>query len=701
MPNWDGIEDVSSTPLRVWLSRNKETDPWLPLRKVDCFALNKSTTDTVIIDGGRATANKDKGTITSNFHRGPQRELRSAIWFIRKDPNNTQDKEQNLEPLWNEADTQKIETLYQMAIEASSSFGQGIESLLSQQIELEDGSKVLLVKTGGGNTLCMHKRPQGWLASSQSLQRGYGGYTVEGEETELMLGPLKHLMFVVHGIGESIWSRDDSSTFGLIDEVNRMRLAVQKRQVEEWKKACEKAKKSGDASVPLMPDRIEFIPIEWYDTIHDSSNALSKSLQAITLPTIPALRGIANEAVFDVLMYITPQFCEKVLTAVTTQINTSYDKFIEINPTFMKENGKVHLAGHSLGSMIVWDLLTILKDFQEPVAKQPEKIGDGLGKKEDETKTGSGVQIVSDDKNNANIGYQAYADQENADTAQNGTWGPTLPKRLPQTLPFVPENVIFLGSPIGMFLTLRGSHPVFDELRKKKAEEVSQEWKEKESTEGASNSPKKVTSNRTGDDDVSSHLPYASPFSLPVEGGVYNIFHPSDPVAYRIEPLLLPPDMGVKDLPDPLHLTVQGQGVRLHVKAQQIGDEFLRSMEGKKKSFSSIFSQAVTVLGKAAEEAAADTKVKAKVAHSTAPAVFPLGGKSQRVDYQLQRGVVDNEYLSAVTAHSNYFVNTDVLDFVAATGARKAPATKAALIKAEAQAALGTAAPLGLATKDW
>ena len=36
---------------------------------------------------------------------------------------------------------------------------------------------------------------------------------------------------------------------------------------------------------------------------------------------------------------------------------------------------------------------------------------------------------------------------------------------------------------------------------------------------------------------------------------------------------------------------------------------------------------------------------------------FQLGGRSTRVDFQIQPGVIDNEYLSAVTAHSSYFSN--------------------------------------------
>ena len=365
------------------------------------------------------------------------------------------------------------------------------------------------------------------------------------------------------------------------------------------------------------------------------------------------------------LMYITPSFCEQVLETVSSQINNSYEKFLEVHPSFLANDGKCHLAGHSLGSVIVWDLLAILKEFQEPVPKQ-QLIENGGGRMRN-TSSG-GVQIVSDD-NNTNIGYQAYA-EENAGVAQNGSWGPTLPKRFQgPPLPFIPEDVIFLGSPIGMFLTLRGSHPVFDELRRTKVDEVTREYEEKIAASEGESPKKKATQVGDNSQELLPELPYAAPFTLPLEGGLYNIFSQSDPVAYRIEPLLLPPDMNINDIPAPVHLTVQGQGVRLHVKAQQIGDEIAKAMEGKAASITNLFAQAATALGKSLEGESSSTR-QLKLAHSSGPAVFLLGGKSQRVDYQLQKGVVDNEYLSAITAHSTYFVNTDFLDFVANIGAK-------------------------------
>ena len=270
-----------------------------------------------------------------------------------------------------------------------------------------------------------------------------------------------------------------------------------------------------------MPHRIECIPIEWYDRVHSSSNALSKTLKSITLPTIPALRGIANEAVFDVLLYITPTFCEPVLDCVTTQITTAYEKFLKVHPKFVSDGGKCHLMGHSLGSVIVWDLLSILKDFTEPVKQQ--NFGSGIGARE----TSGGVQITSPD-NKVKTGYQAYA-EEHAATPENGTWGPTLPKRPKQTLPFVPENVIFLGSPIGMFLTLRGAHPTFDLFRQQLCQKILKDFENNEklaATAASKNGQELSNIDNKLIDLKSFELPFASPFTLPVTGGIYNIFHP-------------------------------------------------------------------------------------------------------------------------------------------------------------------------------
>jgi hypothetical protein len=376
-----------------------------------------------------------------------------------------------------------------------------------------------------------------------------------------------------------------------------------------------------------------------------------KSLKSSTLQTIPALRAIANDVVFDVLMYMTPTFCQAVLECVTTQIEDLYLRFQEIHPSFLSSGGKCSIVGHSLGSVIAWDLLSILKDAMEPKEKRPN----------DPTTPPHGVSITTEHQDD--VGYQTYAREEHANLPKNGTWGPSLPMPIGRTLPFIPDFTVFLGSPLGLFLTLRGAHAVFDELRVAAAQETLQKAHLLVSTPPPSPSTDETTGEKVSTN-MALELPAASTFSLP-SGSLYNIFHPSDPVAYRIEPLLLPPDLKDSEMPPPEYLRPQGQGVRFHVKAKLLGEEIRKSLAAQRSHWSSFIEHTVSAFAVSSTSASADSDRKTgKLEVKEGPLRFPLGGRSPRVDFQLQPGVIDNEYFSAVTAHSSYFVNQDFLDFL-------------------------------------
>jgi hypothetical protein len=165
--------------------------------------------------------------------------LTSATWFVKEEKSS---KEFILLPM-PAKDAALVEELYQRAVAATSSLGDGIDSLLLEETMLNDETyKIMVIKTG--SILQMKKKPKGWFGTSYDLQRGYGHYEVEGEEEEMVLGPVRHLVFVVHGIGEAMWSRTYAD-FSLNKELNRTRLAIQRKQLAEWKKECEKAKKAG------------------------------------------------------------------------------------------------------------------------------------------------------------------------------------------------------------------------------------------------------------------------------------------------------------------------------------------------------------------------------------------------------------------------------------------------------------------------
>lgn len=257
--NWQGIEDANLIPTRVWLARTKEREKdkeeWMPLRKVDCRTLNNNPDGhPVLIEGGRATADPEFGVIRASFVARPLRALESATWFVVEEHKKDAKTGKN-RPVVNpmpDHEADRVEELYQRAIHAASSLGDGIDPLLKEKVVLEGTDyHIELVKETGH--YLMRKSPNGWFGKSYDLQRGYGAYTVEGEEEEMILGPVRHVVFVVHGIGEAMFSRDDFNlASSLVDQMDRIRLAMQRRQIADWKKKCELAKAQKYVSLSLF-----------------------------------------------------------------------------------------------------------------------------------------------------------------------------------------------------------------------------------------------------------------------------------------------------------------------------------------------------------------------------------------------------------------------------------------------------------------
>jgi hypothetical protein len=235
----------------------------------------------VLIDGRRATADPVKGTICYHFHRRrPDLLLTSSKWFVKEDDRGDT-KKPYLTPM-DASDSAKCEDLYQKALYAcASSTGDGIEAILGEdEVQLDtttttpqpacssenpevvdqEGAEATITPATTAKPaaakqkawsirivkvdekIVMRKCGTGWFGKSYDLQRGYGAYKVEGEEEEETLGPVKHLLFVVHGVGEAMLSREDIRIESFANQMARTRLALQKRQVDEWKRNCETAK---------------------------------------------------------------------------------------------------------------------------------------------------------------------------------------------------------------------------------------------------------------------------------------------------------------------------------------------------------------------------------------------------------------------------------------------------------------------------
>ncbi|KAG8273149.1 S23-interacting protein [Homalodisca vitripennis] len=123
--------------------------------------------------------------------------------------------------------------------------------------------------------------------------------------------------------------------------------------------------------------RVEVLPVSWHQALHNEN--IDKRLNNITLQSIPRLRHFTNDTLLDILFYTSPVFCETIVQAVGSELNRLYNLFLSRNPSFC---GGVSLGGHSLGSLILFDMLChqmpVSTPSPAPTPTTPTPTNDGL-----------------------------------------------------------------------------------------------------------------------------------------------------------------------------------------------------------------------------------------------------------------------------------------------------------------------------------
>ena len=138
---------------------------------------------------------------------------------------------------------------------------------------------------------------------------------------------------------------------------------------------------------------------------------MKQQLLSTTIKNLKTMRDYANGVVMDVLFYMNPYFHEKIINYVVNKINQVIDLYCKNNLQFSASN--VSIMAHSLGSIIAYDIIT---------NQQVNTNINNTRKKEGE-----------DDKS-----ASFYSNFK-------------CPK-----LNFKIKNLFCLGSPIGMFESIRG-----------------------------------------------------------------------------------------------------------------------------------------------------------------------------------------------------------------------------------------------------
>ncbi|KAM7266453.1 hypothetical protein ACFE04_004350 [Oxalis oulophora] len=154
--------------------------------------------------------------------------------------------------------------------------------------------------------------------------------------------PVKHLVFMVHGIGQRLEKSN------LVDDVGQFRhitASLAERHLSPHQQGTQ---------------RVLFIPCQWRKGLKLGGEA---AVDKITLDGVRGLRVMLSATVHDVLYYMSPVYCQEIIDSVSNQLNRLYLKFLKRNPSY---DGKVSIYGHSLGSVLSYDILCHQKNLSSP-----------------------------------------------------------------------------------------------------------------------------------------------------------------------------------------------------------------------------------------------------------------------------------------------------------------------------------------------
>ncbi|EER10696.1 phospholipase ddhd1, putative [Perkinsus marinus ATCC 50983] len=361
-----------------------------------------------------------------------------------------------------------------------------------------------------------------YLGQRSQLDRGWADAPDEFGDSTV---PISDLVFCIHGMGEHFWSQPPHQSTGS--------PGAFVESVREFRSLINKGRSDGDG-------RIECIPVVWANIIHEDDRDLVGRIKDITLRSVPLLRSLANDVAADVMFYQSPIYESKIRRGVIGSINTALTECMATIDQRGHPRPRVSILGHSLGSVIAYDIVKI---------------------------------------------------QENND----------LPTEFRLTSGFDVHVLFLCGSPLPLFLTCRGV--------------------------------------ARGD---------IAPVSNCCR--LYNVFNPTDPVAYRIEPLIAPDCKAVNAHHVPFYSG--GGGIQRHVQVKRFAE--------------SAFEVGVTntLMRPVKNLLGFDSAEKKK--YSEVVKKIKKANRGERIDWVLQDSFIESagEYVAAVASHCKYFGNPDFAFFV-------------------------------------
>uniref|UniRef100_A0A8V5H515 Uncharacterized protein n=1 Tax=Melopsittacus undulatus TaxID=13146 RepID=A0A8V5H515_MELUD len=594
---------------------------WVPFSAQDSVRLEeahgagKHKEDVVVpTSGGRYDVHLKQRQRVAVYWEEEVAEVRRCTWFYKGD------KDNKYIP-YSETFSQELEEAYMTAV-TQDEWKKKLESP-SREIIILHNPKLMVhyqpaaTSDDWGSTPTEQGRPR-------TVKRGVENIAAEIPNGEPL--QIDHLVFVVHGIGPACDIRFRS----IVQCVNDFRSVSLSMLQAHFKRAQEQQ----------HIGRVEFLPVNWHSSLH--STGVDVDLERITLPSINRLRHFINDTILDVFFYNSSTYCQTIVDTVASEMNRLYQLFLHRNPLF---KGGVSIAGHSLGKgeqggdpeailkeLELWEYCEVFE--KEKMDRQALFLCTEANLKEMGIPLGPRMKILHyiSSKRETQVCSSAAPEPKESRSPAQPSPDPTdegrncqyrdiglgqVSANYPQ-LNYKPSIFFAFGSPIGMFLTVRGVKRINPD------------------------------------------------YSLPTCKGFFNIFHPFDPVAYRIEPMIVP-DVEFEPMLLPHHKGRKRMHLELKEGLTRMSVDLKNNLLGSLRVAWQSFTRAPLP---ALEAPAAEGEAEAE-AEEPPPAVkeeaSPINvgrlNGGNRIDYVLQEKPIEsfNEYLFALQGHLCYWESEDTV----------------------------------------
>ncbi|KAL4399435.1 phospholipase [Malassezia pachydermatis] len=167
------------------------------------------------------------------------------------------------------------------------------------------------------------------------------------------------LLFCVHGIGQKL--SEDYASMHFVHDIDRLRT-VMRTQMQD-----------PDLRSMTNGGRIKLIPICWRRGMDFDPEDKHYTFQDLVSDTaVSALRLPVLKALLDIPFYFSRHH-DAMEHRVLHEMNRLYRLFLQRNPTFESDGGRVSILAHSLGSMLSADILKRQPTYMPPLQGRDEK----------------------------------------------------------------------------------------------------------------------------------------------------------------------------------------------------------------------------------------------------------------------------------------------------------------------------------------